>query len=573
MSDFFEQVLEKCGGKDAFSKNSNIGRMLKRHGVVRSGEFLSVSALPRRRWQDAPDLDELVRLLSAELQHTDTDPLWAVQAAAIRDAHDLGGAFLPVGVGKGKTLASLLTPGVLQAKRPLLLIPAKLRKKTYRAIETLGRAWKIHPGIRVHSYTELSLEKNAGLLEEISPDLIVMDEGHHLRNPNSGRTRRVHRYLKEHPETGVIAMSGSFTKESIRDYAHILRWCLKERTPLPESWGTLCDWADAIDARVPDDKRVEPGALLEWCAEGETVRQGYQRRLNETPGVVNSPGVDNVDASLTIALWDFEPPRAIEAAFEKLEEKWETPNGDMITEAIDVARHSKDLAQGFWLRWDPPGPRDWMDARQAWKAYVRHTLGHNRRELDTELQVWNEVERWALLGPKGSKQKEAVDIWLDWKIVAPTFEPNSVPTWITNEVVAAAAKWAQENTGIVWVSRPAMGKAVAKAAGCRYYGAGDDGILDERESCVASIRAHGEGNDLQHFSESLVLAPPASGDVWEQLLGRMHRSGQEADEVKYTVYLPSERLREMFETVRQDAVYIEQTFGTRQKINFADVLI
>ena len=215
-----------------------------------------------------------------------------------------------------------------------------------------------------------------------------------------------------------------------------------------------------------------------------------------------------------------------------------------------------------------------MDARRDWKRYARYTLGHNRRELDTELQVWNEASRWAKAGPKGEKQIEAVRVWRAWNAINDSFKPNSVATWITDEIVQAAAEWMKENRGVVWVDRTAIGEAIAKASGCRYYGAGDDEIIDEKESCIASIRAHGEGIDLQHaFSESLVLAPPASGDTWEQLLGRMHRSGQEEDEVTYTVYLPCQDLLNSFQQAQSDAVYIEETTGTRQKLNFADITI
>jgi len=562
MSDLVERILERGGGKEAFAKNSKIGRALQARGVVKSGEFLRVSAIPRRRWEGAPDLEELIEVVTGALAVSADYPLWPVQVAALRDAHDLGGAFLPIGVGRGKTLISLLAASVISAERPLLIVPAQLRDKTLRCLDVLAKEWVIREDIKIISYTLISLEKNASFLEEFAPDLIVMDECHRLSNPKSGRTKRVHRYLRVHPETKVVAMSGTITKRSIRDYAHIIRWALKERTPLPETWGTLCEWADALDARVPDEKRVAPGALLNWCAPGETVREGYGRRLTETPGVVASSGAGDVDASLRIDRWDYRPPQQIHAALNRLENAWTLPNGDEVAEAADKWRHSRTIAQGFFHRWDPPAPKAWMLARRDWKRHVREVLAHNRRQLDTELQVWKDCEAKGLA------------VWRTWAEIKKSFEPNSVAYWVTLDVVEAAARWMEEHRGIVWIENPAVGKQLARISGRRYFGAGDSKIDLWREPCIASITAQNEGNDLQHFACALVLAPPATGKIWEQLLGRLHRSGQESDEVVYSIYLPCRDLEDSFELAREDAHYLEETSGGgRQKLNFADVVI
>jgi len=82
-----------------------------------------------------------------------------------------------------------------------------------------------------------------------------------------------------------------------------------------------------------------------------------------------------------------------------------------------------------------------------------------------------------------------------------------------------------------------------------------------------SIRAHGVGKNLQHgWSTQIVLEPPSSGTVWEQLLGRTHRPGQEADTVSFYVYQHTEAFRRAVVQAREDAAYIQDTTGSRQKL-------
>jgi hypothetical protein len=76
---------------------------------------------------------------------------------------------------------------------------------------------------------------------------------------------------------------------------------------------------------------------------------------------------------------------------------------------------------------------------------------------------------------------------------------------------------------------------------------------------------------LQRWSRNLVVAPPTSGKAWEQLLGRTHREGQQADEVSFEVFLPIQELKDCFERARADAKYLEETYGNRQKLNYADI--
>ena len=105
-------------------------------------------------------------------------------------------------------------------------------------------------------------------------------------------------------------------------------------------------------------------------------------------------------------------------------------------------------------------------------------------------------------------------------------------------------------------------------AGVPYFGAGDSRILDWKGPCVASIAAHGTGKNLQHWSSNLVVIPPTSGQVWEQLLGRTHRQGQQEDTVTAEVYLHHAAYEASMSQAFADA--LQDTLGNQQRLLYCD---
>ncbi len=391
--------------------------------VERTREVARIAALPRRVWTEEASA-QLAAMLTRELKTPGgSQSLRPVQAIALYEAMEVGGLFGPIRVGGGKTLLTLLLPLVLEARRPILLLPAALVEKTWRDYEALREHWRLPTNLQMISYEMLGLVQSAGKLDYIEPDFIEADECHFLKNHAAGRTRRVTRYMREHPETRFAAVSGTVMKASVKDFAHMLRWALKTSAPIPSSDDEIATWADALDEKVNPLARRQPGALLDLdttaprqepvatsdffdMARGRTTvaRQVFQSRLLQTRGVVASQRTDGVTCSLRVASLEYEPAAITSSHIdimrngvkdatsgEYVTRPWSTPDGWSFSQPFEFRMYLRQLALGFHSVWDPRPPMTWITARRDWAAFVRDTLSESL-DLDTELQVANAVD-------------------------------------------------------------------------------------------------------------------------------------------------------------------------------------
>ncbi len=614
MTTLADKLLQKSGKTRAdVASNSKVGRAFRRTGVQASAEFERVKYLPRMAWDERPDLEEL-RLALTEIYAlppmvcdakcvcggAGSMELFPVQAAALAAGFEAAGLYAPIVVGGGKTLVSFLISAVCEAERPLVLVPAKLRDKTKREFFRLRKHWNL-PSTTIESYERLSVVKNAGMLDDLRPDIIVCDEAHRLKNTRAACTRRVARYLKKNP-TRMAIMSGSLTTKSLREYWHLLRWALgAEGMPMPNQWDEMMVWADAVDAKSDSIARTSPGVLAELCTEPEeaallkmggdaelaAVRSGFRRRLTDTPGVVSTKQ-NQLGCTLTIRGVDvptLHTDDVLDAHFDQLRGMWQTPDGWDFTEASDMWRHARELIAGFYMVWDPRPPDEWMDKRRNWKRFVRSVLKHSH-VLDSELQVAQAADRGDLdtiadiedRDENGIIRERIGDVRAEWLEIRDTFKVNAVPVWVHDHVVDYAVSWALEAPGIVWTEHPYIGRRIAEKAGIPYFGRGgldsSGTAIEETDAtrCVASVLANSEGRNLQYqWHRNLVVSClPNAGSI-EQLLGRTHRKGQKAEEVTVEFVLACREQLLGFHKALREAQYIKQTTGQPQKLLYADV--
>jgi len=563
---------------DEYLRDHAQGRFTPGKEVTRSDEFRRILALPRRDWE-ARDQSPVDAYFMQHLRAPGgTQRLRPMQTAALWEMHAKSGLFMQAAVGSGKTIVSLLGFIVLGSVRPLLIVPASLRDKTLRDMNRYRKDWLV-PYIRVISYELLGREQSAQALDEYGPDAIIMDECHKSKSRAAACTKRIARYVDAHPETKVVAMSGTIAKRSIKDYAHISNWCLKTGSPVPRDFRTLIEWSAALDDQR--DGNIEPGALEQFCTDEELgeedrlrgVRKGYRRRLTETPGVI-ATNENALGVSLRFDPLIVKDP-IITAVAGQVKQTWERPDGVELIDAFAIWTLLRTLNLGFYYRWNPAPPNEWRAARKAWTAAVREILRTNRRGLDSEAPVTRAVDE--------GHYPHVTDILQAWRAIEPVYDPekHKEAVWISDGPLKACASWAKRNNGIIWVKYIEFAKTLAQHTGLAYYAnQGRDAnkrfIEDHphKTPMIASLDSNATGVNLQHgWSTCLFTSFPTTGLMAEQSVGRVHRDGQQAEEVICEIMAAVPEAFLDFDKACQDARRATDMEGQEQRLCYADITI
>lgn len=548
------------------------------------------------------------------------DELLPTQAWALYEGAQVGGLLGPIGVGHGKTLLDILMAMVVEGvKTALLLLPSPLKKQFLEVDwHYYGQHWKVpnlagssvyytgRPFLHVLSFPEVSNPKNTELLEKLGADLIIVDEAHNLRNTTAARTKRFNRYLEEHPHVKLTCWSGTLTDKSIKDFSKLSEYALGDNSPVPLHWPTVEEWASALD---PSDNPNPPGHLVKLG--GETPLAGLRARINATEGVISSGDKASCQASLIINERPVKIPFIVQGALAKFdskakEEAWQRPDGEELVDALSAARCARELSCGFYYRWHWPRingqPQQvkvierWLEARKNWRKEMRSKLKTGREHMDSPMLVTRAAIRWQkgyvhverdektgkILGrteypphtKRGPMPTWDSEFWPQWEELHDTAHPENEAVWLDDFLVEDSLAWLAEGPGLLWYEFNAFASRLlekGRSAGLTFAGPGSAGsnvVLGLRgtERVVASIRAHGTGRNLQCFARNLVANPPSSGGAWEQLLGRTHRQGQEADEVICDVYRHTESFRNAVASAHELSDYIQGAFGATQRL-------
>lgn len=525
--------------------------------VFADADFHRIASLPHRIWT-TEQVEQVRQILTSRYRTPDGAlELWAVQAQALADVYAAGGGLIGAGVGHGKTLISMLAPVLMQSERPLLFVPASKVAEAKRDFASLSQHWQLRD-ITILSYDALSQTKNATLLDRLAPDLIIADECQSFKAPARIRTKRFIRYMRSRPSTRFVGLSGTITRKTIKDFAHLLHLGLGDAAPVPKRWPTLQMWADALDADVPVWVRPSPGCLPDLIPDStglrdlDHARESFRQRLALTQGVTLTADA-SIGISLEINHVYPDVPSEVSEALAQLLDTWCTPAGDELMHAVEVWRHARELACGFYYRWEPRPPSDWLEARAEWHRVVRRIISSG--QLDSPLQV--------------ARSYPEHPAFLAWKAIEDTYQYRNVPKFLSKFLVPIVRDWIAEHQGPVWVEHTAIGDMLQGELETPYFGGGAKAstmILDHVGPCIASIAAHGTGKNLQWYHRALVVSAPPSGSSWEQLLGRLHRPGQRADKVVYDVLMHTPAMQDAWSTALEDARYMQSTTGQPQRI-------
>jgi hypothetical protein len=618
-------------------------------GVVqRSSEFMRISALPRREL----DLEAIEDVTPVFAKSGDLS-FRPIQSAALIEAARADGLFAPIGVGWGKSLIGLALPEAFGAKNAVYLVPPDLKRQLTREAHSFyGKHFNLPlDRITIVSYGELSDARTARILEDGDFDAAICDEAHYLRYTESARTKRFMRFAKEHPCCKFAFMSGTMTTRSIKDYAHLIELALRKNSPVPRGYREINNWAAAID--VKPDYRMAPGILRKLCNEGESVREGYKRRMVDTLGVVATEE-GSIGTSLVFNQVVIPVPDTIKKLIKQVKKTW-TIGDEELTTAVEKARVLKQLASGFWYRWVWPGgepDHEWLEARGNWTREVRSKLSHATEGLDSPFLLAQAAERYRVWVEQGRPRKdasyyhkiwEATDpnykqelydrshdhyfhelftaefgeepdeghvpcgfdfpdrkdlpdegyfaevayekwlerqknkkewdslYWSQWRQLKHKKDPPKEAVWEHDFVVDYAIEWAakQQEPAIIWYQSVALGEKIAERGNFPLLGAGTDASERKEAVIVASIQTQGTGKNLQHYSRNLITELPPNGTRVEQLAGRTHRPGNKADEVIVDWLGHTDELEDAMDKAIEDAEYMQETTGQRQKLLYA----
>jgi hypothetical protein len=509
--------------------------------------------------------------------------LLKMQAAALLALEQEESIIVPLQPGEGKTLISFLAAGHyeqtgrLKRAKPLLAVPATLRQKTYDDLIEYGKNWNIVPP-DVVSYALLS--RRPYLLEDATYNILILDEGHKLKDTTSARTKRVLTSLIEHPETLVIVLTASFWGEGLHHSAHWCDACLRENTPIPLNKWKRAAWAKVLDVRVDDHEAwqhmVDMEPLRRRFAPRSLGRDGcraaFAKRVACAPGIVMGEPDDRVSSALILGVEENFPInedclKAINAALGD----GVRPDGEVLPDPPRQWQCARNLSAGFYYRWIWPDGRpdlEWLDARRRWYSAVREELsGEHEKGYDTEALVVKRVRagkadpKLAMLHERWRREDDRLD-----------GDPPKEAVWLDKRMPIKLVRYARRMGGpvILWVESIAMQEALRKTGTTVYRGTELPPKKPEHDVSVMSWRSHGEGKNLHGWSLGLIAEPPGGPTVWEQLLAREHRRGQRADEVKFITLAHTKALVDRLKLAVQLAHNLAVQTGFRQRLAYCD---
>jgi len=521
------------------------------------GELSRILSLPRR----ATGSDLSVKW-TARLGPNAKRPLFNHQAQCLEDAVNQDGGLFALGVGDGKTLLAMLLPEAMgHAGKAVLLLPSGLIDQARRDHAEWLKEYPVTPPTLV-SYEQLSMLKNRTLLEEMAPSLIICDEAHMLGNATAARTKRFMAYMIQAWDTKFVAMSGSFGP-SLSQYYHLAMLALGDGSPLPVR--DIVPWCMVLDAgSEPSETQVASfQPLCAWAGHQETTqataRRAYYSRLASTPGVVWSDSPE-LPVNLTIRPWSMPVTPTTAAAGTLLDTLWTTPNERVLISAAEVWMHAANLPYGVYTDWDWDAvggyDAEWDEARKAWGREISYLVADGVSDSPAEVETMAE---------EGSLRARSLRVWAAWDAIKDRVDPpERFVVYDAEQVDLVRRTVAALPAGtLVWYTSRAVASILNGVVDV--YGAGQPQPTDTSRVIAVSSRVFGTGWHAAAFHRNVILQPNLSTRLWQQLLGRTHRTGQDKDvEVLVAAHTPA--LRSILASAVQKAKENEELHGVAQKL-------
>lgn len=470
--------------------------------------------------------DSIAAELTAILRTpTGTMALRQLQGQCLMGADAARGVFTNGAVGLGKSLAEVLCMTLIGGSRPVLITDSSMVKQLTNAFEQYRKHWRMPTYYRILSYNSLSNQR--GILDEIRPTFVGLDEAHRLKALHeSGRARQFARWRIANPTVPVGCFSGSPGKH-FEQYAHLILWALPQLAAMN-------------GGRIPTDENLLPqGAEFKLFAkrlkEDTGFRDVFWDWLRAQPGIVISSETFT-ERELHIKHTIVPTPEDMVAHWDRLRVFGEAPDGWRLEGPGEQWGVARCMSNGMYYEHIPRPPEPYSQARKEWIQFTEYTKERGERAPGGPYDTPGQVAEGVLAGHLSRLEYDA------WMRVKGTYTPIVRPAWLSRAFLDTMAEWgsvpaADKGGRIIWVEQTGFGEALSAMTGWPYYG---DGACNARRqhvrdanarhgspTIICSVKSCGTGIDglQKSYWHNAITSPFSNNELCEQTLGRTHRSG------------------------------------------------
>ncbi len=469
-------------------------------------------------------------------------------------------------------------------------------------------------GITFIPYSLCSRPDFDDLIDLLEPDIVLLDEAQNVKDATRPKGKRLFLYLNErNPRCRLVAMSGTLTKKTIMEYWHVVARALGDLAPMPLVKNTAREWGGVLDAgsayHVQSHRAGPIMGLVDWAqrtfpndrisSDITGFRKAYSLRFNSTPGVAASGDAD-IGISLSVENRSPTEPRFELTQLMDGVAGMQAPTGEPLTLALEKWSWNYQLTSGFfynlvWPKVDQFSQRRGIsedqagqiifDSKELHQATVTYNTllsnwfkEHHVRGLDQGMLVGQFISQ----GGTDPLPGEIVDAWWHKKeLTRPhCIERDHDPVFVCDYKMHAMADWVRSLKGaggLIWYHHEAVGMWASwflrqVDIPVLWCPAGDpyNEIIANPENAgsviVASMRGHGTGKNLQHFKHNYFLQWPRDAALAQQVIGRTHRNGQDADHLVFVTNNNTEFDHGNMHATLIEASYQQQSLETRQAL-------
>lgn len=192
------------------------------------------------------------------------------------------GAFCCDGVGLGKTFIGLMLIErfvIKERRNVVLIVPASARVSVWETAikKYIPKILDSFYPFKIINHTDLLLEKNANLMDQIANDaeIIIIDEAHHFRNRASNRYRKLFEMMESGAQKQMFMLTATPINNSFLDLQHLIELFTHRQedyfSSAPLGIHSLSGHFKKMEARLGDYNTEEPIDISDDIFRGDSL--------------------------------------------------------------------------------------------------------------------------------------------------------------------------------------------------------------------------------------------------------------------------------------------------------------